>query len=87
MSKHLSDKIGPDEYDLDNYGEGDSTIGLPSKDCEICGERLASDIWRAGEWFGRLCADCERDGRRGVARSRPRGWNLKRDGAVVGRFA
>jgi hypothetical protein len=40
-------------------------------DCEICGERLGvRDVWRKGAWFGRLCPDCEREGRRGVARSK-----------------
>ena len=43
-------------------------------DCEICGERLGvRDVWRKGAWFGRLCPDCEREGRRGVSRSKAPG--------------
>lgn len=70
MKKYQSDKTGPDEIDVTEDDAEERPF--PSFDCEICGERLgARDVWRKGVWFGRLCPDCEREGRRGVSRSRP----------------
>jgi hypothetical protein len=51
--------------------EADRSKPYRNLDCEICGERLGvRDVWRRGAWFGRLCRDCEREGRRGVSRSK-----------------
>lgn len=69
MSKKLNiEAEAPDAVELE-----EPAAGLESTDCEICGERLgARAVWRKGVYYGWLCPDCERDGRRGVSRSRPR---------------
>lgn len=63
---------GKPDAEPDMIDKAPEARGLTNPDCEICGERLgARQVWRSGVYYGYLCPDCERDGRRGVARSRP----------------
>lgn len=67
--RKLNNKIGPDEYDVTRSEGDEGIVESLSTDCQICGERLgAREVWIKGAYFGRLCPDCEKEGRR---RKRP----------------